>query len=537
MAAYLFTAGKFCEVTTTGAPAAGYKLYTYAAGLLTTLATYTNQGGATPNANPVILDSNGRADVWLSSASYRFILKTAADVTVWDVDNISSTAGALSASTGASQIGYGTTTVSGALSLFALLNIAAGVDPTGVAECSTAIQTEIDRASSAGLILIGTGTYKISAKVVLKGNCDLSRCTFNVYGTPAIALEVSTGSAANPTTILSNATVHTPALINYTKPATGWAGQGIGLRLVNNQTCEIHVGKVQEFAVGLQLTSYGQGCVYNTIFCKQLYNNKIQVELAPGNAAAWTNENTITGGSALFISGEGTNVSGTRTVKTTYFAAGQIINNNRFLGFTFEGDVQEYHVEDQGINQTYAFCRWEATANKVYFNATPIAPSGMEGHVIIGGYAPNGITTTYAGTVAQVSVLVGRKQGELILDQGQQVAAVNGDTTPVMTVFPSTVTEPWEKTSASTDWLVQLSGRLLAGKRTGDGVSSYRAALDFLNGRVYVTGGVYWSSGAGTPEGAITAPIGSTYSRTDGGAATSFYVKESGAGNTGWVGK
>lgn len=43
--------------------------------------------------------------------------------------------------------------------------------------------------------------------------------------------------------------------------------------------------------------------------------------------------------------------------------------------------------------------------------------------------------------------------------------------------------------------------------------------------------------GAGTPEGVITAPVGSTFQRTDGGAGTSFYVKESGTGNTGWVGK
>lgn len=47
--------------------------------------------------------------------------------------------------------------------------------------------------------------------------------------------------------------------------------------------------------------------------------------------------------------------------------------------------------------------------------------------------------------------------------------------------------------------------------------------------------GIY--SGAGTPEGAIAAEIGSTYHRNDGGAGTSFYVKESGSGNTGWVAK
>jgi len=44
-------------------------------------------------------------------------------------------------------------------------------------------------------------------------------------------------------------------------------------------------------------------------------------------------------------------------------------------------------------------------------------------------------------------------------------------------------------------------------------------------------------SGTGTPEGAVTAVIGSLYLRTDGGAGTSHYVKESGSGNTGWVAK
>lgn len=43
--------------------------------------------------------------------------------------------------------------------------------------------------------------------------------------------------------------------------------------------------------------------------------------------------------------------------------------------------------------------------------------------------------------------------------------------------------------------------------------------------------------GTGTPEANLVAAIGSTFRRLDGGAGTSFYVKESGTGNTGWVGK
>jgi hypothetical protein len=44
-------------------------------------------------------------------------------------------------------------------------------------------------------------------------------------------------------------------------------------------------------------------------------------------------------------------------------------------------------------------------------------------------------------------------------------------------------------------------------------------------------------TGTGTPEGAQIANVGSLFLRTDGGAGTSLYVKESGTGNTGWVAK
>lgn len=52
----------------------------------------------------------------------------------------------------------------------------------------------------------------------------------------------------------------------------------------------------------------------------------------------------------------------------------------------------------------------------------------------------------------------------------------------------------------------------------------------------------YWQTkydyvGSGSPEGVVTAPIGSVYHRTDGGAGTSTYAKESGTGNTGWIAK
>lgn len=44
-------------------------------------------------------------------------------------------------------------------------------------------------------------------------------------------------------------------------------------------------------------------------------------------------------------------------------------------------------------------------------------------------------------------------------------------------------------------------------------------------------------SGAGSPEGVLTATPGSAYLNTSGGTNTTLYVKESGTGNTGWVAK
>lgn len=83
------TASPLMQFTTTaGAPLIGGKVYTYAAGTTTPLASYTDNTGATANTNPVILDTRGEAAIWLSPASYKFVLKDSNDVTIWTSDNI-----------------------------------------------------------------------------------------------------------------------------------------------------------------------------------------------------------------------------------------------------------------------------------------------------------------------------------------------------------------------------------------------------------------------------------------------------------------
>jgi hypothetical protein len=81
---------------------------------------------------------------------------------------------------------------------------------------------------------------------------------------------------------------------------------------------------------------------------------------------------------------------------------------------------------------------------------------------------------------------------------------------------------------------------VVAGSRLkGDDFNRFQRTVD---GSTYRGDGtaapaVVWKIGANTPESAVTAPVGSLFTRTNGGANTTLYVKESGSGNTGWVAK
>src|SRR3989442_721862 len=84
-------APKFVGLDANGNPLNGGKLYTYLAGTSTLQATYTDVALSVANANPIILDSAGRATVFLTpGTSYKFILKDSTGAAIWTQDNIAS---------------------------------------------------------------------------------------------------------------------------------------------------------------------------------------------------------------------------------------------------------------------------------------------------------------------------------------------------------------------------------------------------------------------------------------------------------------
>jgi hypothetical protein len=78
--------------TNTGAVLTGGKLYTYAAGTTTPLVSYTTSAGNVARTNPVVLDAAGRVpgsgQIWITSASYKFVLTDSTDVLIATYDNV-----------------------------------------------------------------------------------------------------------------------------------------------------------------------------------------------------------------------------------------------------------------------------------------------------------------------------------------------------------------------------------------------------------------------------------------------------------------
>ena len=84
---------------------------------------------------------------------------------------------------------------------------------------------------------------------------------------------------------------------------------------------------------------------------------------------------------------------------------------------------------------------------------------------------------------------------------------------------------------------ITITGDITARNLDISGIATVGGTLEVSGSVTLGVGGPSWTDGTGSPESSVTAPVGSLYSRTDGGAGTTLYVKESGTGNTGWVGK
>lgn len=196
----------------------GGLLYTYAAGTTTPQATYTSSSGATPNANPIVLNSAGRiaTDVWLTSTlTYKFVLKTSTGTTIGTYDNIPSVP--LSVATDITALQAADLT-------FALKG--ANTDITSLASPALAGATATTQTAGNNTTKVATTEFVTTAVLNGAGSDIFSFPNPTVDGSGAMTLPVSTSSVSlsfrstTATSGLATTVIGTPAALVIPSGAT-----------------------------------------------------------------------------------------------------------------------------------------------------------------------------------------------------------------------------------------------------------------------------------------------------------------------------
>lgn len=364
--------------------------------------------------------------------------------------------------------------------------------------------------------------------------CDIlgAGATIKWAGGTGTAVTLRTGSGA---TKYEDHLAILPAIEQVTKT---WGGSDYGLKLVNVYDSRIIIDRIKNFSVGMLLTSFGGvGTVYNEIFPGYLQNNKVNLDLSPGDDDSWVNENNFFGGRFHHDSNEGTDVSGTRHIRLA--SADEQVNNNVFYKPSIEGNTAEFHVECYGAYNQFISPRWEATTPKLSLKARS-ATNYANSNLFLGGYNSHNIVVTQDSDTRYNSLL--SRNGWWFNGTGTDgvfIASNYGSSDDP--IFVGLAAGTSLAADPATAYRVAISANYYKGKQTTD--TELRLRLDHQNGRVELgTGGTAFLTsirrGTGSPEGVVTANPGSLFLRTDGGAGTTLYVKESGLNtNTGWVAK
>lgn len=439
--AYLFTSGKFQAFSSSGAPLSGGKVYTYAAGTTTPLATYTTQAGTVANANPVVLDSAGRADIWLLGRAYRIIVKTSTGATVYDTDNLR---------------------VPDDLFYVSVADYGAVGD--GVTNDTTAIDNAIAAAIADGKPLIfPVGTYLYSGT------------TYAVEAQSRV-LNRSYPTSVNETSLAQNNCWNIVfATPNTTPQVTADTRQGIAI--TGTARGAQHGVPVRATLQNYSTDGNGNAGVYS--------------KASSDTGAQWTasvhSETRHGGGTSICLNAEAACYS---TAGSFYGIVVLNSTNGAETTHPLTGASKASHPSATGIyvvgtNSTDPMGAW---VTGLQFTTGSMRASGVTIEIDATAAVEAHIKTSTAAAAANADILL----------QGNS-----------------------------------SNGIILNGTYTN-------AALRIATGQylsLTTTGTQKILAGSGSPESAVTAVVGSLYVRTNGGAGTTLYVKESGSGDTGWVAK
>lgn len=277
---------KFQAFDSSGDPLNGGKLYTYAPGTTTTKASYPTladaAAGTNANANPVVLDSRGEANVVLIGNT-KLKLDTSADVNVWTLDNVNDNYDVLDAN-GNQLVAY--TVTASAVNHLDIKNGATGTGPTLSAvgddtnidlliqPKGTGVVTVLGTATASAEIRLredtdnGTNYVGLKAPASLTGNRTLTLADEDI--TLAISTQANLESEDSTGFVQPNRIKFSPAATKFWVVFDGTAGTIAMaanyncISLVDNGTGDYTINITTDFSSANWCASVSSGTVINT---------------------------------------------------------------------------------------------------------------------------------------------------------------------------------------------------------------------------------------------------------------------------------
>ncbi len=405
-----------------------------------------------------------------------------------------------------------------------------------VADDTAEIQAANTAAAGNGTVFLPCGTYRISAPLELdftnahwrgEGDCTTIR---QITATTDAIVNGTAGRLFN--VILEDFRVDCNTGITC---AVGLNLEGVGDSEFRNVHVDVFPAGSAGFTTGIRVFTNGaneatRNSFYGAIVRTATGAGSIGILLSGTSSAFSANSTRIFGGSVQAASGIGISIpNGDQCV---------------ISGVTFEGSTdQAVSITSDRAGHVVTGCRFEGVTNGVLLG------SASDGNLVMGNLYASGLTTKVVdngtrnikieasatggtGTKSEFELSQGDvtiHNGALIADGGGQIFQVRltSDTQGRFSC-KSSGRCGWGDGTADQDVNFVRSGTATVQVETGTLALNNRAVIGALSTSAKLL------TGTASPEGVETAPVGSLFSRADGSAGTSLYLKESGSGNTGW---
>ena len=393
-----------------------------------------------------------------------------------------------------------------------------GADPTGATDCASAFLAAVTYCKTlvAPKLIIPAGNYTSSTVL----NFDLPNYSIIEFqGTITCSTSgVKIGSSTGNTFGL------TVSGLKVARTANDTSSGSIGVQIRSLVNCYIDVRSCTGFQDGVYClgTSANGGFSYNEIHLGNIQDNRNNVHLA-ASGAGYCNENNFYGGNYNHSSGY--SAVSTNNILIDYFAASQL-NDNRFFAPSLEDNsALAVAANISGNNNLIFWPRMENPGNQTGYQIVFTANSS-QCQVIGGGFTLVPSNISDLGSQNSYETQQGRVyQAQATVAAGRAVQILRG-------TFSDSAKALLIQNTAGADKLwVNGDGTIISATNGyfETGIRFSTSSGTFQDYGMFV--------GTGSPETVVTAGMGSLYLNKSGGAGTTLYVKQSGSGNTGWIGK